>query len=360
MTHSSTTPKQRIAILLEDQFEDVMFQVLNTALHKVGAVVTVLGSRMNEAYKGRHDTVSVRPAATPTETRAEDFDAIVIPVGHIRANPNVIHLVSQMMRQGKLVAAIGYGPQILIDAEQLQGKHATGLRSIRKDLENAGAMYVNESVATDGNLVTARQSGDLPQFITATLHHLGLTIRGTTLPDINDRSYAWWKLGEAWGGSSRQDLVEALNTAIVGERYTEEAFMQYSHRVTDSELRLFLQGVSSTKHYHVERLETRLYDAFKEKATWRAIGSEAYAALQTWLQSSDPLSVLRRALGDIQTGVVDLHHLCSQLTDPQTVSLFEEVERDLANHEQRLAELYRVRSGANVKPPMPTTVAAVG
>lgn len=56
---------------------------------------------------------------------------------------------------------------------------------------------------------------------------------------------------------------------------------------------------------------------------------------------------------------IDVYHLCNQLTDPQTVSILEEVEHDLANHEQRLADLYRARSGDNVKPPMPTTIAAV-
>ena len=53
--------------------------------------------------------------------RAADFDALIIPVGHIRANPNVIHLVTHAMQEDKLVAAIGYGPQVLIDADQLAG-----------------------------------------------------------------------------------------------------------------------------------------------------------------------------------------------------------------------------------------------
>ena len=197
----------------------------------------------------------------------------------------------------------------------LRGKHATSVRSIRKDLQNAGATYVNEPIVIDGNLVTARQPSDLPIFTTMILNHLGLTIKSTKLPEVTDRTFDWWKLGAAWGGSSRQEIVNALNTAIMGERYTLEAFMQYSYRVSDQELRLFLQGLSSTKHYHVERLEARLHDAFKDKVTWQAVGSEAYAALQSWLQSSDNLSILRRALGDIQTGVIDVYHLCSQLTD---------------------------------------------
>ena len=314
---------------------------------------------MNEQYQGKRGTVSVKPDATCTEVRAQDFDALILPVGHIRANPNVVHLVTHALEQDILVAAIGYGPQILIDAGKLQGKHATSVRSICRDLQNAGATYVHEPIVIDGNLATARQPGDLPIFTVMILNHLGLSIQGTPLPEVSDRTYDWWKLGATWGGSSRQDIVNALNTTIMGERYTLEAFMQYSHRVSDQELRLFLQGLSSTKHYHVERLEARLHDDFKEKVTWQAVGSEAYAALQSWLQSSDTLSILRRALGDIQTGVIDVYHLCSQLTDPQTVAILDEIEQDLARHEQRLGELYRARSKDQVKPPQPITLAAV-
>lgn len=358
MPHHAT-PRKRIAILLENQFEDSAFQVPSTALRKAGATVAVIGSRMNEEYQGKRSTVSVKPVATSTEVRAENFDAFVIPGGRIRANPNMVRLVTHAMEQDKLVAAVGYGPQILIEADQLRGKHATSVRSICTDLQNAGAIYVNEPVVVEGNLVTARQPSDLPMFTTMILKCLNLTITGTTLPKVSDSAFDWWKLGAAWGGSSRQDIIKALNTAIVGERYTLEAFMQYSHRVSDQELRLFLQGISSTKHYHVERLEAHLYDMFKERLTWQAVGSEAYAALQGWLQSSNDLSILRRALGDIQTGVIDVYHLCNQLTDPKTVSILEEVEHDLANHEQQLANLYHARSGDNVKPPMPTTIAAV-
>ncbi len=351
--------KKQVAILLEDQFEDAMFQVPNTALRKAGAAVTVLGSRMNEEYKGRHGTISIRPDSTPAEVRAEDFDAIIIPVGHIRVNPNVIHLVKLTLMQGKLVAAIGYGPQVLIEAEQLKGMHAIGIRSIRKDLLNAGAIYENKPVVMDGHFITARQSGDLPLFTSMILKHLGLEIKGTVLPEAKDFNYDCWKLGEAWGGSSRQEIIKALNTAIIGERYTQEAFVQYSNQISDLELRQFFQGVSSTKHYHVERLEARLYDAFNERITWQAVGSEAYAALLGWLQSRDSMSIMRRALGDIQTGVVDIHHLRSQLTDPQTVMLLEEVEKSLASHELKLAKLYKARSVGKVKPPTPTTLAAV-
>ena len=93
--------------------------------------------------------------------------------------------------------------------------------------------------------------------------------------------------------------------------------------------------------------------------SWQAVGSEAYAALRGWLQTSDDTAILRRSLGDMQTGVIDTYRLCNQLTDPLTVDILDRVEQDLAKYEQRLAALYRERAGAEVKPPIPTTVAAV-
>lgn len=364
MVQTETKGRKRVAILIESQFEDSEFQIPYRALQQAGATTTVLGSRMNDEYQGKRGKASVKPDATATEVRSEDFDAILIPGGRapdkIRTNPNAARLVIDAMAQGKLVAAVCHGPQVLIEADQLRGKQVTGYHSIRKDLQNAGATYINEPVVVDGNLITARRPGDLPIFTTMILSRLGLMIAGTTLPDISDRTFEWWQLAKDWGGSSREDIINAFNTAIMGERYTLEAFKQYSHRTSDEELRLVLLEVSTTKQRHVELLEARLYKAFSEQVTWQAVGSEAYAALQSWLQSSsDDMSILRRALGDIQTGIVDTHGLAGQLTDPLTVAIFDEIGNNLMRHEQRLADLYRARWGEDVQPPMPTTFAAV-
>jgi len=314
---------------------------------------------MNDEYQSYRGTMTVKPDATTTEVSAEDFDAFVIPGGSIRTNPNVIHLVLEAIAQGKWIAAIGYGPQVLIEADQLRGRQATGCRAIRKDIENAGATYLDAPTLVDDNLITARRPGDLPIFTTTLLRLLELAIEGTTFPDPDEHTHEWWELGEAWGGSSRGELIQALNTAIIGERYTLEAFKQYSYRVSDHDLKQLLREISTLKRRHVQRLEDRLHNTFSEQVSWQAVGSEAYAVLQGWLQTSDEISILRRSLGDIQTGVIDTYRLCNRLTDPLTVDILDTIEKDLARYEQRLATLYRAHAGKGVKPPIPTTVAAV-
>ena len=350
---------KRVAILIENQFEDYLFQVPYQALQQAKARVSIIGSRMNEEYHGKRGKVSCKPDDTATEVRAEDFDGFVIPVGHIRANPFAVSLIKEAIAQDKAIAVIGYGIQVLINTDELQGKRVTGLDSLCKDIENAGADYIGGPVVVDGNLMTARRPSDVAILTNSLMRYLKLEIKEKTPAVHSQRTFDWWKLAEDWGGSSRQEIVKALNTAVAGERYTLEAFKQYSYRARDEELRSVLKEISTTKQNHVKLLETRLNHAFNEQVTWQAIGSEAYAALHSWLQSSDELSILRRALGDIQTGVIDTYHLCQQLTDPLTVTIFDEIKRDLCQYEQRLAEFYRSRSGDQIQPPLPTTIAAV-
>src|SRR5918998_20684 len=81
MTEKSQTQAKRVAILVEKNFEDSEFQIPYTALQKAGAEVTVLGSRMNETYTGKQGKASIEPDGTTTESRASDFDAVLIPGG---------------------------------------------------------------------------------------------------------------------------------------------------------------------------------------------------------------------------------------------------------------------------------------
>lgn len=362
MVSTSETPTKRVAILLENSFEDSEFQIPQTALKQAGAEVIILGSRMNDEYKGKRGKVTAKPNATATEVRAEDFDAIVIPGGvapdKIRTNPNAVSLVAEAMNQNKLIAAICHGPQVLIEANLLQGKRATGFRAIRQDLINAGADYLDEPIVIDGNLITARQPGDLAIFTAAILTRLQLDALTTKFPDLGDRTFEWREIAEIWGGSTRREVVNALDTAITGESYTAKAFELYADKISNPQLKALFSEIRTTKQQHAEQLKARLA-TLNEQASWQVAGAEAVATLQGWLQGSDEIEILRKALGDIQTGVVDCYHLCSQITDPITVSLLSDIESKLSQYEVALAKIYRDRMGTKVQSPLPTTMAVV-
>jgi protease I len=357
--HSS---KKRVAILIENGVEDAEFKVPYQGIKMAGIEVVVLGSRMNKTYKGKQGKVSVQPDGTTTEAIASQFDAVVIPGGmapdKMRTNPNTVRFVQEAMEQGKIVAAVCHGPQVLIEGDLLKGKQATAFIAIRKDMINAGANYIDEPLVIDGNLITSRLPGDLPIFTTAILSRLGYGGKEAVLPDISDAQAEWWKLADAWGGSTKGEIVKGLNTALAGERYSQEAFEQYAEKTSDAELRLLLQEMIANKQKHIQKLEARLAD-FGEKPSLVANAADKYAKVKTSLQGSDDLDLLRRALGDVQTGVVDIYNLYIQFTDPISTALFREIEKDLSLYERHLADLYRARMGTAPMPAKPTTGAAV-
>jgi protease I len=361
MTANNQTKK--VAILVEKNFEDSEFQIPYNALTAAGAEVSVLGSRMNEKYTGKQGKSSIEPDGTTTEARAEDFDAVVIPGGMapdtMRTNMKTVRFVQEAMEQGKLVAAVCHGPQLLIEGDLLKGKRATGFRAIRKDMQNAGTDFVDEPLVVDGNLITSRRPADVPIFTVAILRRLGLSIKDTQLPDETNMDADWVSLGEEWGGSSKSEVVDGINTSIRGERYAVTAFEHYAEKTSDAELRAVFNEIRDTKQAHIQKLEARLAK-LGETESFQAAGSGAWATLKSWLQSSDDLAILRRALGDLQTGVVDANNLRNSLTDPVTAAILDEIEIDIAGHEQRLADLYHAR--ASKKEPEaaePTTGIAV-
>jgi protease I len=364
MVSNGLTAKKRIAILIEQKVEDSEFQIPYRALQKAGAEVVVLGSRVNEEYKGKQGQLSIKANGTTTEARAEEFDAVIIPGGmapdQMRTNMKTVRFVADAMQRNILVAAICHGPQVLIEGDLLKGKQATGFRAIRKDMQNAGANYVDRPLVVDGNLLTARRPGDLPIFTTAILRRLGLSVPDTTLPDENDMDAGWWKLGEEWGGSSKNDIVSAINTAIGGERYGLEAFENYSENAVNPEMRSLFQSICDNKRRHIQLLEARL-SVLGEQPSLIANASGALADLKNWFQANKrDVDILRRALGDLQTGVVDTYNLRNKLTDPATVAIFDEMEITLAKDEQRLADLYHTRiTTEKSQPPQPTSSPAV-
>jgi protease I len=113
-----------------------------------------------------------RPDLTITEVKVQDFDALVLPGGVInpdvlRTNRFAVELVRGFAAARKPVAAICHGPWLLVEADVLKGRKATGWKSIRTDLRNAGAEVLEDRVVADGPFITAQAPEDLEAFIDA-------------------------------------------------------------------------------------------------------------------------------------------------------------------------------------------------
>lgn len=157
----------RIAILAENQYEDLELWYPYLRLQEAGAEVFIVGSGSADTYTSKHGYPVTVDAEADT-VYAEQFDAIVIPGGwapdYLRRHAAVLRLVREADEDGKLIAAICHAGSVLVSARILRGRTVTGFRSIRDDLVNAGASYVDRDVVRDGNLITSRHPQDLPAF----------------------------------------------------------------------------------------------------------------------------------------------------------------------------------------------------
>jgi protease I len=158
---------KRVAILAENMYQEMELWVPCYRLREEGAEVQVVGSGGAKSYASKHGypvTVDVQAE----QVTAEEFDAVVIPGGFapdlMRRSPAMVKLVRDAAAQGKVVAAICHAGWMPVSAGILRGKRATSFFSIKDDMVNAGATWVDQEVVVDGNLITSRKPDDLPAF----------------------------------------------------------------------------------------------------------------------------------------------------------------------------------------------------
>ncbi|HZS27311.1 MAG TPA: type 1 glutamine amidotransferase domain-containing protein [Candidatus Angelobacter sp.] len=162
---------KRVAILATDGFEQQELLKPREALQQAGAETKVVSPK-DDRIKGWDftdwgDEISVD---LPLEkARAEDFDALLLPGGVInpdklRMEPKAVAFVKAFFDTGKPVAAICHGPWTIIEAGQARGRRIASWPSLKTDLRNAGAEWVDKEAVTDGNLVSARKPDDIPAF----------------------------------------------------------------------------------------------------------------------------------------------------------------------------------------------------
>jgi protease I len=163
--------RARVLMIATDGFEnDELFQP-RQALIDAGATVTLASIELDpiEGEKAGEKAETITPDLTLRDVNTELFDALVIPGGvsnpdKMRLQGRAIQIVEEFMDDDKVVAAICHGPWLLVEADAVDGRKVTSWPSLRTDLENAGAMVVDQDVVVDGKLITSRKPGDIPAF----------------------------------------------------------------------------------------------------------------------------------------------------------------------------------------------------
>ena len=162
---------KKVAILTESGFEEVELTSPKKALEDAGAEVAIVSPQKEKVKAWAHDHWSIE---LPVDVKVEDadpndYDALMIPGGvlnpdKMRSNDKCVEFAQHFLQEGKPVAAICHGPQLLIETGMLEGRNMTSYPSIKTDLTNAGALWSDREVIVDNGLVTSRSPKDLEAF----------------------------------------------------------------------------------------------------------------------------------------------------------------------------------------------------
>jgi protease I len=164
----------RALIISADDFEDMELFVPYYRLKEEGMEVDI--ASMNKGkIKGKHG-YEITVDKTLADVKSDQYDILVLPGGKapetVRKEKRAIEIAQYFFDKKKPVAAICHGPQILITAGILKGRHATCYKSVAAEMKAAGAHYEDKEVVVDGNLVSSRQPSDLPAFMRETMRML--------------------------------------------------------------------------------------------------------------------------------------------------------------------------------------------
>jgi protease I len=162
---------KRVAILCADGVEQVELEQPLAAVRDAGADVDLVSTRAGEVQAFQHLDHGDRFAVdrTVADASAGDYDALVLPGGvanpdFLRTDAGAVGFVRDFFAQDKPVGVICHGPWTLVEADVVRGRTVTSWPSLRTDLRNAGASWVDEEVVVDNGLVSSRRPDDLPAF----------------------------------------------------------------------------------------------------------------------------------------------------------------------------------------------------
>ncbi|MCE0455273.1 glutamine amidotransferase [Staphylococcus sp. HMSC068D03] len=160
---------KKVAIILSNEFEDIEFTSPKEAIEEAGFETEIIGDTANAEVVGKHGE-KVTVEVSIADAKPEDYDGLLIPGGfspdHLRGDAEGRYgtFAKYFTKNDVPAFAICHGPQILIDTDDLNGRTLTAVLNVRKDLSNAGANVVDESVVVDKNIVTSRTPDDLDDF----------------------------------------------------------------------------------------------------------------------------------------------------------------------------------------------------
>lgn len=168
---ANTLKGKRIAIVATDGFEQSELLKPRKALEAEGAKVEIIAPKSGEIQGMEHHDKGqkVRVDHTIDEVKPEDYSALVLPGGvanpdALRTIPKVVVFIKKFFEENKPVAAICHGPWTLVEAGVVKGRTMTSWPSLKTDLKNAGADWVDREVVREEKLVTSRKPDDLPAF----------------------------------------------------------------------------------------------------------------------------------------------------------------------------------------------------
>ncbi|GBC98378.1 Putative cysteine protease YraA [bacterium HR17] len=158
----------RVAVLVEDLYENLELWYPTLRLREEGAEVVLVGPKAGETYRSKEGYPAKADRAAD-EVNADEFDAVIVPGGYgpdrMRRHAAMVKLVRDAFEKGKVVAAICHAGWMLVEADIVRGRTVTSFWSIRTDMVNAGAHWVDREVVRDGNIITSRVPDDLPAFL---------------------------------------------------------------------------------------------------------------------------------------------------------------------------------------------------
>ena len=157
-----------IGILVDNGFEDLEFWVPLMRMQEEGASVKVIGTEAGQTYQSKSGGLSAQSEVASSQVSANQIDALLVPGGwapdKLRRDPNILKLVQDLNDQGKIMGFICHAGWVAASAKICVGRRVTGTTGIKDDMENAGAIWVDEPAFREENLIWGRVVADIPDY----------------------------------------------------------------------------------------------------------------------------------------------------------------------------------------------------